>query len=263
MMKLASSSAALLGLASMAGVAFGQSDNSWDGFYAGVNLGAGANTTCSSWALNGAAIDPTIAAEFSNRTCPNSDTFVGGFQIGDGFQYKRLVWSIGADFDTWSAKDYDRSLKYTGSASPQGAYVFSGKLNPSGFGIIGPRIGYAGNHWLPYLRVGTIIAGGSHNSTLSYTPSGTTKPTASFSGGKNFTSVGWVAGGGVELVLTGPWSISAEFLQANLGKGSNSITSCTGSASACGTFSGVSLDSTHNSFTANIFRIGINYWFGY
>jgi hypothetical protein len=52
-MKFASSSAAVLGLASITGVAFGQSANSWDGFYAGVNLGAGANTTCSNWALNG------------------------------------------------------------------------------------------------------------------------------------------------------------------------------------------------------------------
>jgi hypothetical protein len=25
----------------------------------------------------------------------------------------------------------------------------------------------------------------------------------------------------------------------------------------------VSLDTTHNTFTANVFRIGINYWFNY
>jgi outer membrane immunogenic protein len=263
MTRLTSRSAALLGLALMAGGASSWNNNSWDGIYAGANAGGGSNTTCSSWALNGATIDPTIAATFSNRTCPNNDTFVGGVQIGDAFQYERLVWTFGADFDAWSAKNYNRSLKYTGNTSPQGTYRFSGKLNPSGFGIIGPRIGYAGDHWLPYLRVGTIITGGSHNSTLSYTPNATTKPTASFSGGKNFTSIGWVAGGGVELVLSGPWSISAEYLHANLGNGSNSTTTCTGSASACGAYSGVSLDSTHNSFTANIFRIGINYWFGY
>ena len=98
-----------------------------------------------------------------------------------------------------------------GAAPPPGTYAFSGKLSPSGFGVIGPRIGYAGDHWLPHLRLGTIITGGSHNSTLNYTSTGTLKPTAS----------------------------------------------------ACAAFSGVSLDSTHNSFTANMFRIGINYWFWY
>lgn len=263
MTKLASRSAALLASCSIGGVAFGQSTNAWDGVYAGVNLGEGSNTTCNSWALSGAPIDPTIAAAFYNRTCPNNDTFVGGVQIGDAFQYKRLVWAFGADFDAWSAKSHNPSLKYTGNVPPPGSYAFSGKLSPNGFGIIGPRIGYAGDHWLPYLRVGTIITGGSHNSTLSYTPTGTTKPTATFSGGKNFSSTGWVAGGGVEFVLTGPWSISADYLHASLGKGSNSTTTCTGSASACAAFAGISLDSIHDSFTANIFRIGISYWFGY
>ncbi|MGO9038109.1 MAG: outer membrane protein [Steroidobacteraceae bacterium] len=263
MTKLASRSAALLALTSMAGVASAGNTYSWDGIYAGANAGGGANTTCSSWTLNGPAIDPTIAAMFSNRTCPNNDTFLGGVQIGDAFQYDRLVWAVEADFDAWSGKKYNRSLQYAGNTSPQGTYLFSGKLNPSGFGILGPRIGYAGDHWLPYLRGGAMITGGSHNSTLSYIPSGTTSTTASFSGGKNFTSFGWVAGGGIDVVLSGPWSVSAEYLHADLGHGSNSTTTCTGTASACEAFSGVSLESTHNSFTANIFRIGINYWFGY
>lgn len=263
MMKLARRRVGLLAMISIAGAACAQSEYSWDGFYGGLNAGGASNSTCNGWSLDGATFDPTIAATFSNRTCPSNSTFVGGVQIGDNFQYKRLVWGFGAEFDDWSAKNHNQSLKYTGAVPPPGTYVFSGKLSPSGFGVIGPRIGYAGDHWLPYLRLGTIITGGSHNSTLSYTPTGTTKPTASFSGGKNFTSTGWVAGGGVELVLSGPWSISAEYLHANLGNGSNSATTCSGTASACAAFSGVSLDSIHNSFTANMFRIGINYWFWY
>ncbi|HME37621.1 MAG TPA: outer membrane beta-barrel protein [Steroidobacteraceae bacterium] len=240
-----------------------QSQYSWDGVYAGANLGTASNNTCNSWSLTGAPIDPTIAAAFSNRTCPNNSAFVGGVRIGDNFQYKRLVWGLGAEVDDWNAKNHNLTFKYMGSASPAGTYALTGKLNPSGFAILGPRIGYAGDHWLPYLRAGTIITGGSNDSTLSYTPVGATKPTASFSGGKNFASTGWVAGGGVELVLSGPWSISAEYLHANLGKGSNSTSTCTGAAAACAAFSGVSLDSVHNSLTANMFRIGFNYWFWY
>ncbi len=263
MNKLASRGAALLALVLIADVAPGQSANQWDGPYVGANAGSGANTTCNNWTLNGTTIDPSIAAAFYNRSCPGNDTFLGGVQIGDAFQYNRLLWALGADFDIWKANNYNRSLKYTGNISPPGSYTFSGKLSPNGFGIIGPRIGYAGDRWLPYARVGALITGGSHNSTLSYTPTGTARPTATFSGGKNFTSTGWAAGGGVELVLNGPWSIGAEYLHASLGSGSNSTTTCTGSAAACAAFSGFSLDSIHNSFTANVFRITVNYWFWY
>jgi hypothetical protein len=49
----------------------------------------------------------------------------------------------------------------------------------------------------------------------------------------------------------------------NLGKGSGSAAMCNGSAADCAPFVGTSLDSSHNSFSANMFRVGTNYWFGY
>ena len=177
--------AGMLALASFWGARPVRGEASWDGVYAGVNLGAGSNTACDSWALSGAAIDPAVASVFYNRTCPGKGAFVGGVQIGDAFQYKRLVWSFGADFDAWGARNLRRSLRYAGNVPPPGTYAFSGRLSPSGFAVIGPRIGYAGDHWLPYLKVGAIITGGSRGSALSYTPTGTAKPTVSFSGGRN------------------------------------------------------------------------------
>lgn len=263
MTKLAFCSAALVGMLSFAGVTPVQSEAAWDGFYAGLNAGEAQNNTCDDWTLSGSVTDPALLTAFANRTCPNNNAFIGGLQIGYNFQGQRLFWGIEADYDIWGARNQSGSLNYPGPVPPAGTYAFSGRLNPNGFGIIGPRIGYAGDRWSPYLRVGTAITGGSHNGTLSYTPIGSAKPTASFSGGKNFTSVGWAAGGGIEFVLWGPLSIRAEYMHANLGSGSNSTTSCTGSAAACAQFSGISLDSTHNSFNANIVRIGVNYWFGY
>ena len=262
MTKFTSRSAALLALASFAGAASAQSDNPWSGFYAGLNAGEASNNTCNSWTPKGAPIDPANVTEFYNRNCPRG-TFAGGVQIGENFQYKRLVWGLGAELDAWVAKNQNQSLKYAGEEPPPGTYAFPGKLNPNVFSVIGPRIGYAGDQWQPYVMVGTVVTVGSRNSALSYTPKAAAKPTASFSGGTNLTSAGWAAGGGVEYGLNGPWSITAEYLYANLGKGSNSTTTCTGSASACAAFSGISFDSIHTSFTAHMFRIGINYWFGY
>ena len=244
--------AAMMALLFVAGVASAQSDTPWNGFYMGVNAGEARNGTCASSILKGST--------FSD--CPGGG-LVGGVQIGENFQMKRLVWGVGADVDLWSAKDNNPSLKSTGAVLPPGTYSFSGKLSPKDFAIIGARIGYAGNVWLPFLRAGALITTGSHDSTLYYTPAGATKPTASFGGGKDFSSTGWVAGGGTEIGLNGAWSISLEYLHANLGKGTNPTTTCSGSVSACAVFAGSSLDTTHTGSGGNIFRIGFNYWFDY
>jgi outer membrane immunogenic protein len=170
---------------------------------------------------------------------------------------------LGADLDVWSSKSSSQSLNYTAAAPPPGTYVVSGKLAPSSFAVIGPRIGYGGNLWMPYVRAGAVITGSSPQSSLSFTPAGAAKPTASFGGGKEFSSTGWAAGTGTEIGLNGSWSITAEFLHVNLGKGSDSATTCSGTAAECAAFSGVSFKTLHNALTANLFRIGVNHYFNY
>src|ERR1700678_854032 len=263
MMTPMSRSAILLTLVAVAGAASAQNYQAWDGIYAGVNAGSASNTTCNSWTPTGATIDPAIATALYDQTCAGGGKLVAGVQIGDNFQHKRFVWGIGADLDIWNSKTSNASLTYTGAAPPAGSYASSGKLSPSDFLIIGPRIGYAGDQWMPYLRVGGVITSGSHDSTLSFTPTGAAKPTVSFGGGNNYSSSGWAGGGGAEIGLHGAWSISAEDLHVDLGKGSTTAATCSGTAAACAGFAGIAFDSMHSSFTANIVRISINYWFGY
>ena len=258
MQKLTVRTAALLLLASIAGVAAAQSDNPWNGTYFGMNAGEARNNACVSGTLAGAAGSP-----LSGQICPGGGVVVGGVQIGDNFQYKHLVVGYEAELDLSGAKSRSLSMNSAGPRPPAGTYVLSGKLNPNGFSVISARIGFASLQWHPYLKVGAIIAGGAHDSTLSYTPTGALKPLVSFNGGKNFSTAGWVAGGGVEYGLNGPWSFSLEYLYSNLGKGSNSTATCSGLAAACAEFSGVSFDTSHDSFKAGIFRIGLTYWFHY
>jgi hypothetical protein len=246
--------------ASVVAAASAQSDIPWNGPYIGVNTGEARSSTCSRSILASAASDSVSGASFAD--CPGA-RLVGGFQIGENFQNKRLVWGVGADIDIWNSKSNNQLLKYTGALLPPGNYAYSGKLSPNDFAILGTRIGYAGDTWLPYLRVGAIITTGPPNSIVNFTPTGATKPTAAFSGGNNFNSAGWVTGGGTEIGLNGAWSITLDYLHVNLGSGTHSTTTCTGTASACTPFSGVSLDSSHRGFTANILRIGVNFWFGY
>jgi opacity protein-like surface antigen len=249
-----------LGLLSRAALA--QSDSPWAGPYIGANAGAAHGSTCLTASLQGAALDSSNLTSFTHRYCP-SDAFIGGVQAGENFQIKRFVWGIGADLDFWSTQDVEGSWKYTGASAPPGTYRFSGKLSPGGFAIIAPRIGYAGDLFLPYLRAGAVIATGTHDSTLIYTPSGTAKPTASFNAGPSFATTGWAAGAGTEIGLNGAWSITAEYLRVSLGKASRSSAICNGSAADCTAFAGTSLDSTHSGFGANTFRVGFNYWFRY
>lgn len=253
----------VLALTSIAAPASARTDLPWDGGYLGVNLGDASSSACNSWALSGAMITGAVAPEFSNRDCSTGGALVGGLQIGENFQYKRLVLGLGADLDFWSAKNLHQSLLYSGQAPPAGTYAFSSRQGPRGFAVIGPRIGYAGDTWLPYMKAGTILAIGSHDNTLFYAPLGTTKTSASFSGGKQYATVGWAAGGGFELGLNGAWSITAEYLHVSLGKGSSASTNCNGSVANCAAFAGLTFDTSHEGFSANIFRIGLTYWFGY
>ncbi|MGB6310585.1 MAG: outer membrane beta-barrel protein [Steroidobacteraceae bacterium] len=253
---------AVLALASMTGVACAQSDTPWNGGYLGVNAGEASNHACNSWTASGTAIDAAGGTAFSNRNCASS-SFVGGLQLGDNFQYKRLVWGLEADLDLWGGGNRSRTSAYAGASPPPGTYTVSGRLNPSDFVMIAPRVGYAGTLWMPYVTAGAIATLGSHDGTLAYTPMGAAKPTASFGGGKNFSSGGWVAGGGAEWGLNGPWSIKAEYLHVNLGGGSSSTAACSGTPEACAIFSGVSLNSSHDGLSVNMFRFGITYWFSY
>lgn len=242
----------------MTQVASGQNATAWEGFYLGASLGNQNGKVCNSSTLTGVGIDPA-AATFTS--CSGSG-LLGGLQFGENVQFKKLVVGIGADIVISEAKSDDSTLHFSGAAPPPGTYSFSGRLSPKDFAILGGRIGYGGTLLFPYVRGGAVVAG-SQSSTLEYIPTGAAAPVASFAGGKNFQTTGWAAGAGMEIGLNGAWSISAEYLHVNLGKDSNSTTTCAGAAGACAAFAGISLDNAHNSFTANIFRIGVNYWFNY
>jgi outer membrane immunogenic protein len=277
-MKLASRLAGLTVLALVGGAASAQAviavaNNPWAGFYVGANIGGAWNTTCNTWSLDGAAaVDPALNNAFNNRTCPNNGVFVGGVQIGYNFQYNQIVWGFGLDYDAWSSKNHNRSLLYTpgeDSPIPAGTVAFSGKVSPNGFGILGPKIGYAFDNVLPYIRVGSVFTGGSRTTTATYTATGDTTPDAYFSGSKNFKSNGFGAGAGVDYMVVDQIFIRAEYTYVNLGKGSSNATQCNAAAGSeigsnvCANFTEdeLQLNNIHNSFTASIFRVGINYKF--
>jgi outer membrane immunogenic protein len=250
-------------LAWISGVASAQSDKPWDGIYSGLNAGDLSNHLCQNWTPSGAVVGPLMVGAFGSRNCSKGGTFAGGFQIGNEVQYQHLIVGLGLDFDVVKATSQKEALKYSGTVVPAGNYAFSSRLSPDGFVRLGPRMGYAGRQALAYVTAGVTLPVGPDDSQFSFTPVGSHKSTASFDGGRNFSAAGWVAGGGAEWGFNGPWSISAEYLHMSLSGSGDSVASCTGSASACAVFSVLSFESSHNHFNANVFTIGVNYWFDY
>lgn len=264
-MKLLHRFAALVAFASVAGVASAQGVittasgiEDWHGFYLGLNAGGAWNTTCNTWTANGPLVN---TAAFNNRNCPNNGVFVGGGQIGYNFQYNAWVWGFSLDYEAWGSKNRSRTLTYSGAGLPNGTYDFSGKINPDGFLILGPRLGYAVGNLLPYVRVGAVFSSGSHDVMATYTPTGAAAPTASFTGSKNSSSTGFGASLGFEYALPEQWSFKMEYTYMSFSKGSNSGVNCTPAGAACNAFAGFTLDSIHNNFTASVLRVGINYRF--
>jgi len=253
----------LFGFASLvlSGVASAQSPKPWDGIYVGLNAGGASNHICQGWMTSGEGVGPAMIGSFGSRNCSNGDTFAGGFQLGDNVQYQHLLLGLGADVEVATAESRKETFKYSGTGLPVGNYSFSGKLSPDGFVTLGPRIGFGGRQALAYVTAGVTLPVGPSKSQFIFTPVGTGKSNASFDGGRNFAAAGWVAGGGAEWGLNGPWSISVEYVHMSLGRGGDSVASCTGLA--CAAFSGLSFESSHTNFTANVFRFGVNYWFDY
>jgi outer membrane immunogenic protein len=239
----------------LARVSVAEGSNVWDGFYLGPRLGAVTNSGCSRWLLSGTETNVS-------ETCA-SGAFAAGVALGENIQYGHFFWGISADIDFVTAKKTSHSWTSNGPNPPAGTYLDSERSSPEGFILIAPRIGYAGREWAPYVRAGGLVAFGAQDSSTAYIPPGETQSTVGFNGGKNFNTIGWAAGGGIELGLHGPWSIGFEYMHANLGRGSSSSAGCAGTTAACEGFSGTTFENVHDAITFNTYRISLNYYFDY
>lgn len=255
-MKVSARIATLLLLCLAASVGMARPDVPWDGNYFGFNLGNASVKSCSSWAFTASGTTPV----FSDAYCDKS-SFLGGLQVGETFEQNHLILGGGIDLDYWNSQKVEQTLPASGSL-PAGTYGYSSKETPSLLLLATPRFGYDFGAFMPYVRAGLALAPGVHDSAFYYTPTGS-HTTVKFNGGKDLSSLGWVAGAGFELGLNGPWSVSAEYLHASLGKGSDSSSGCSGAAANCASFAGATFATTHQGFTANIVRIGVTYWFSY
>jgi outer membrane immunogenic protein len=150
----------------------------WTGLYAGINAGAGFDTS------NFANADVKIRTR---------GALIGG-TAGYNRQSGWMVWGIEADFDWSNAKG--------GLAC--GAFFCEAKNN--WLGTVRGRAGRAFGRWLPYLTAGLATGHVETSSTNPATP------------GASEIKAGWVAGLGVEHSFAPNWSAKFEYLYVCLGR---------------------------------------------
>lgn len=255
--------AALIALSAVSGTAGAQTAH-WTGFYLGLNGGSLRNSTCENWTQ----LTPGIGRAPFIGSCPDNTVYLFGGQLGYNWQLDHVVLALEGDWDGAGSKTNNRIYNYPGddefgSPVPAGTFDFTAKNVPNGLGTIRGRVGYAIGDWLPYFTAGAVFAGGSGRSSATFTPTATPAASAFFTGSRTYSSNGWTVGAGVGYQIAGAWSVKAEYLYVKLGSGANEVTRCSGSVATCEAFvNTLNLQSTSNSVTANVLRLGFNYRIG-
>jgi outer membrane immunogenic protein len=171
---------------------------SWTGFYVGGHGGIG-------WLRASETISNNIfvCAPVAGATCDIHKTgAVFGGQVGYNWQNREWVFGIEAD-GSWTG------LKKTVSYAPAAPHISNDKVD--WLASVRGRVGWAMGETLFYATGGVAFA----NFNAGWSQIGGAAR-AQF----DKTTVGWVAGGGIERMFSRHWSARAEFLHYGLGKSS-------------------------------------------
>jgi outer membrane immunogenic protein len=230
----------------------------WTGFYLGANLGyarspGNADVTAACVILVAACITNGVPIATAHGL-PNalgvplfsfSETMngvIGGVQAGANWQTGNAVFGIETDLQgtSQSSSSSNAVVDLNGLVDPNKGViraVNSDKINS--FGTVRGRVGMASDRWLFYVTGGWAYF--NWTSHLSISGIGT----ANLSGFQG----GGAAGLGIEALITGNWTIKAEYLYLQSTNISNAPFA-------------VQPDITMNTrFRENVFRIGVNYVF--
>ena len=174
----------------------------WTGAYVGINGGYG-------WG------NSSFSAPLPSGSFDTSGGLVGG-TLGYNWQVNQIVFGVEGDIDaSW--------IKGSGICGG-----LSCQTKNSWLGTVRGRLGYAVDRFMPYVTGGLAV--GDINNTITGL------------GSASETKAGWTLGGGVEYAFNGPWSVKAEYLYVDLGRGA-------------------AIGGSDAKFQTNIVRAGLNYRF--
>jgi outer membrane immunogenic protein len=233
----------------------------WSGFYIGANAGWVGSTgqtitnTGSDSGTLGLGTGLLVGA-IPGTVNVNNSGFLGGGQVGYNWQIgPNWVWGIETDLDGASAKSSTTVAFAGSSAFGPISTVYNSNLDV--LGTLRARLGFLVTPNFLFYGTGGLAYADYKLGSAAVCP--TFKPPCEGQAGTSDQisnwSFGWTVGAGVEWQFAPAWSVKAEYLYIDLGTQSSTITYDYGSS-----FS--SLTSTVNEHD-NIFRVGVNYMFGY
>ena len=209
----------------------------WTGFYIGVNAGAAFRVGNNNNNNNGF---------FGNGGGNgNSTGFVGGGQLGYNWQSGPIVFGVEGD------AQYRSNI---GNNNNNNGFFGGGNNNSNNGGFYGTARGRLGYAFSPAFML--YVTGGAAFGTVAHNNNGGFNPflPAAFNnfggfgnnGGNNFR-VGYAAGGGAEYAFSPNWSVKAEALYNDLGRGNQG--------------GGFNFGGNNSRNTFVVARIGVNYKF--
>lgn len=227
--------------------------NRWEGFYAGLNAGYGANSIKTY--TNSTVVDKATGLTES-ATASHDTSYVGGALAGGQFGYNHVFANhimLGAEADMNWADIYNNvnptgTAEYTIGHSVELPVVLPGQLShevtldqKSGYrrvgmdwiGTVRARVGYDLGKFLPYVTAGLAYGGLSSNfSDYEYgievktprpifgqlVPPQYMGPSGSTTTGFSTTvNVGWAIGAGAGYMVADGWSVKGEYLYTSIG----------------------------------------------
>lgn len=194
----------------------------WQGFYAGINTGYGAN-------VNNRRLQ-------SGDYFSTSDAYFAGGIVGVQAGYNEVLENnvvLGVETEANYANIYDFNNSYNNSTLGS-TYDYSqpdwwrnnrfityynsqySQTALETFGTTRLRLGYALGNFMPYLTGGAAYGMVSHETRDQYISS--QFPASSGSTYNTSVAAGWAAGGGFEYLLADNWSTKFEYLYTSIGQ---------------------------------------------
>ena len=225
----------------------------WTGWYIGAH--AGALRGSSSWTATplgpgGPPVSGSFGLPLNFDFMAGTGTYVLGLQGGYNYVLPSRVM-LGIEGDV-SVPNSDVVVPYSVRGGQTVISPAIGQVTYSEavihYGSVWGRVGYAFDHFLLYGTGGfawtydqLTRSQDASPVTGSFVPAGTLET-------KLLWRLGWVAGIGVEIPITGNWSAKAEFLETGFGRR--------------GAFFAASIDAFRSDFATQSVRVGLNYKIG-
>lgn len=239
--------------------------NNWNGWYAGLNVGAAVNdfqydldpAGCFLTGCGAGGIPGNAFRRFS--TGLSGTNFTGGGQVGYNYHFAPL-WVAGFETD----------INYNGLRNsdilnhPLGpplfapsAFVHSVSTSLDWFGTVRGRVGVlATPNLLLYGTAGLAYGQVRSTSSVTFPPPGLSD---TYLGSTSTTRMGWTAGAGAEWLMTGGWSLKAEYLFLDLDR-NDYASGCVSPSEICNR-AAPPFYQTSVLTREHIARVGVNYHF--